>query len=322
MSNELQQVQNNVAKFLLNNQKKIATALPKHLTSDRMLSIVMTEIRKNPDLAHCNQQSLISAIIQCSQLGLEPGSALGHAYLIPFKNRKQNTTDCQFIVGYRGMIDLARRSGQVISLSAQVVYEHDEFDFEYGLDEKLKHVPSQAQDKGRMIAAYAVAKLKDGGYQFEVMFKNDIDKIRETSKTKDFGPWVTNFEEMAKKTVIRRLFKYLPVSIELQKAVSLDESAERGEQDNSFVIDVEPEPAQPKSKAEDIAEKLSTNTATVEDTKPPHESDLCDDVLNGIKTSKTLDDLDLAMDVGRKLTGNYYKTVETAYLAKKQTLKE
>lgn len=263
MSKELQQVQQSVGKLLLANKSKIATALPKHLTPDRMLSIVMTEIRKNPDLANCNQQSLISAVIQSSQLGLEPGSALGHAYLIPFKNNKQGTTDCQFLVGYRGMIDLARRSGQVVSLSAQVIYENDIFEFEYGLDEKLKHIPSR-EDRGRLVGAYAIAKLKDGGHQIEVMWKNEIDKVRDTSKAKNFGPWVSNYEEMSKKTVIRRLFKYLPVSIEMQKAITLDESADRGEQDNSFVIDIEPEHAQQQSKADDLADKLNQQQADPE----------------------------------------------------------
>lgn len=264
MSKELQQVQSSVGKMLMANKAKIATALPKHLTTDRMLSIVMTEVRKNPELANCNQQSLISAVIQSSQLGLEPGSALGHAYLIPFKNNKQGTVDCQFLVGYRGMIDLARRSGQVVSLSAQVIYENDAFEFEYGLDEKLKHVPCR-DDRGRFIGAYAVAKLKDGGHQIEVMWKNEIDKVRDTSKAKSFGPWVTNYEEMAKKTVIRRLFKYLPVSIEMQKAITLDESAERGEQDNSFIIDgdfenpIASSETKP-SKADDLASKIDNNS--------------------------------------------------------------
>lgn len=242
--NQAQAQQGNIAKadtavktvglFLVKNKARIANALPSNLTPDRMLSIVMTEIRKVPALAECDQASLFGAVIQASQLGLEIGSHLGHCYLIPFKNKQKGITECQFIVGYRGMIDLARRSGQIISLQAHAVYENDEFDFAYGLEERLDHVPARS-DKGDMIAVYAVAKLVGGGHQIEVMWKSDVDLV-----AKSFGPWKDHYEEMAKKTVIRRLFKYLPVSIELQTAVSQDEKAESDvSQDNSSIIDVD-----------------------------------------------------------------------------------
>lgn len=255
MNNQIQTAQLDIGKFLQKNEKKIMAALPEHMTVTRMLSIVMTEVRKTPKLTKCSLPSLFSAVLQCSQLGLEPGNALGHAYLIPYADT------CQFIVGYRGMIDLARRSGQIISITAQTVYENDHFEFEFGLNEKLKHVPADGE-RGRLVRVYALAKLKDGGYQFDVMSKEQVDKIRSRSKSKDNGPWVTDYEEMAKKTVIRKLFKYLPVSIELQKAAALDESAERGEQDNRYVIDGEFEEANEhekttKSKSDEIAEKLA-----------------------------------------------------------------
>ncbi len=126
------------------------------------------------------------------------------------------------IIGYRGMIDLARRSGQIASLSARVVREGDEFSFEFGLDEKLIHRPGENED-APVTHVYAVARLKDGGTQFEVMTRKQIELVRSLSKAGNNGPWVTHWEEMAKKTAIRRLFKYLPVSIEIQRAVSMDE---------------------------------------------------------------------------------------------------
>lgn len=215
---------------------QMALALPKHMTSDRLARIALTEIRKVPTLAKCDQTSFLGAIMQCAQLGLEPGGALGHAYLLPFENRKKGITEVQFIVGYRGMIDLARRSGQIVSLTARTVHENDEFSYQYGLNEDLKHVPATG-DRGALLYVYAVAKLKDGGVQFEVMSRSDVDKVRAQSKAGNYGPWQTHYDEMAKKTVIRRLFKYLPVSIELATAVTMDEKAESGvDQDNSSIL--------------------------------------------------------------------------------------
>lgn len=217
---------------------QIACALPKHITADRMVRIATTEIRKIPKLATCDQRSFLGAIMQCAQLGLEPGGALGHSYLIPFENKKNHLTEVQLIIGYRGMLDIARRSGQIVSISARIVHERDHFRYAYGLREDIEHVPCEDGDQGRLTHVYAVARLKDGGVQFEVMSKADIDKVRAQSKSSSAGPWVTHYDEMAKKTVIRRLFKYLPVSIEMQTAVSLDEKAETDiSQDNGFIID-------------------------------------------------------------------------------------
>ncbi|EBW2564937.1 recombination protein RecT [Salmonella enterica] len=205
-------------------KEQLAAALPRHMTAERMIRIATTEIRKVPALGDCDTMSFVSAIVQCSQLGLEPGGALGHAYLLPFgnKNEKSGKKNVQLIIGYRGMIDLARRSGQIASLSARVVREGDDFSFEFGLEEKLVHRPGENED-AQVTHVYAVARLKDGGTQFEVMTRKQIELVRAQSKAGNNGPWVTHWEEMAKKTAIRRLFKYLPVSIEIQRAVSMDE---------------------------------------------------------------------------------------------------
>lgn len=228
---------------------QIALALPKHMTADRLARIALTEVRKTPKLAQANPTSLLGAVIQCAQLGLEPGGALGHAYLLPFDKRRKNAqgrwetvdTEVQLIIGYRGMIDLARRSGQIVSLEARAVHAADHFVVRYGLDATLEHVPNfEADDRGELVYVYAVAKLKDGGAQFEVMHRREVDAIRARSKSKDDGPWVTDYEAMAKKTVLRRLFKLLPVSIELQRAVGLDEQAEVGVlQNNAALIDAD-----------------------------------------------------------------------------------
>jgi recombination protein RecT len=224
-----------------------------------MARIALTECRKTPALMKCDPATLFGAVIQCAQLGLEPGGAMGHCYLLPFENRKKGTTDVQFIIGYRGMLDLARRSGQIVSISAREVCENDKFAYRYGVDETIEHVPAEG-DRGELTHVYAVAKLKDGGVQFEVLTRLQIEQIRnesqgyKTAKRYDRAdtPWIAHFVEMAKKTAIRRLFKYLPVSIEVQRAVGLDEAGEAGvEQHNDLVIDmpapVEAPEADPKA---------------------------------------------------------------------------
>jgi recombination protein RecT len=231
---------------------QLAAALPRHIAPDRMIRIVTTEIRKTPALANCDMQSFIGAVVQCSQLGLEPGGAMGHAYLLPFGNGKSKSgqPNVQLIVGYRGMIDLARRSGQIVSISARTVRGGDKFHFEYGLAENLTHVPGD-DEEAPITHVYAVARLKDGGVQFEVMTFNQIEKVRTQSKAGNNGPWMSHWEEMAKKTVIRRLFKYLPVSVEMQKASILDEKAEANiDQDNASIFEGEFEEVQPDERTE------------------------------------------------------------------------
>lgn len=253
-----------IAELLASQKRQIAAALPKHLTPEKMLRIAMTEIRRNPELQKCTPQSLLGSVIQASQLGLTPDGLLGHAYLIPFRNYKlsketgQTVTECQFMVGYRGMIELAMRSGRIMSLCAHEVYENDLFEFEYGLKQTLRHIPARS-DRGAFVGVYAIAHFKDGGYQFEVSWKEDIDKVRAQSRGKDSLPWSQHYAEMAKKTAIRKLFKYLPVSTEMWQAITLDETADRGEQNNSLIIDM-PEAGPTEShatKADKLATQLS-----------------------------------------------------------------
>ena len=214
-----------------NFQKQMALAMPKSMTPDRLTRIVMTECRKTPALLKCAPESFYGAVLQCAALGLEPGSALGHCYLLPFGNGKdkQGRPNAQLIIGYRGMIDLARRSGQIISLQAWTVHAQDTFNYQLGLEPDIQHVPASTADRGPVTHVYAVAKLKGGGIQFEVMSRAEIEKVRSTSKAGNSGPWASHWDEMAKKTVIRRLFKYLPVSIEAVRAVEIDEKTDRGE---------------------------------------------------------------------------------------------
>ena len=212
-------------------QNQMALALPKTMTPERLTRIVMTECRKTPALLKCAPESFYGAVLQCAALGLEPGSALGHCYLLPFGNGKDRAgrPNAQLIIGYRGMIDLARRSGQILSLNAYCVHANDDFSYELGLHPDIHHVPASTADRGLVTHVYAVAQLKGGGVQFEVMSRAEIEEVRKTSKAGNSGPWSSHWDAMAKKTVIRRLFKYLPVSIEAVRAVEVDEKTDRGE---------------------------------------------------------------------------------------------
>jgi recombination protein RecT len=178
----------------------------------------------------------------CAELGLEPSNFLGQAYLVPFSNK--GVLEAQLIPGYRGYIALARRSGEVQTVSAQVVYEKDHFVLQYGLEDKLEHVPYQPTDeeienqthpRGRVKGAYVVFRYKDNSYSFDYMSKADIDAIRKRSKAANNGPWVTDYGEMAKKTVIKRHAKLAPLSVEFQKASILEDLAHAGESQMSIL---------------------------------------------------------------------------------------
>jgi recombination protein RecT len=196
-----------VGHYLGTKMKEIGSVLPKHMNKERLARISFNVIRTNPKLLECDINSLMGAVMECAKLGLEP-NLMGQAYLIPFKK------EVQFVIGYRGLIDLVRRSGKITNLEARVVYENDQFDYEYGVSADLKHKPALT-NKGKAIAYYAVATFKDGGFAFDVMSIEDIENHRDKySKAKNFGPWKDDFDAMAKKTVLRQLIKYLPISIE------------------------------------------------------------------------------------------------------------
>lgn len=236
MSNDVTKATPNIAQFLASRQRQIEAALPKHLTADRLSRIALTAIRRTPKLMEADVASLFGAIMQCAQLGLEPGT---RAHLVPFWNGRQSRYEVNFIPDYRGLIDLARRSGQIGPFYAFAVREHDAFTYSLGLNPDLVHVPAES-NRGEITHFYAVARAKDNSWsQFDVMTREQVDAIRDRSKAKDSGPWVTDYEPMGCKTVVRRLCKFLPASVEILQAVQADEAAERGEQDTTSWIDGE-----------------------------------------------------------------------------------
>ena len=201
---------------------EIAKALPAVITPERFTRMVLSAISVNPKLAECTPKSFLGAMMTAAQLGVEPNTALGQAYLIPFRNH--GIMECQFQLGYKGLIDLAYRSGDVSIIQAHVVYENDEFTYELGLDPTLKHKPAST-DRGNAIAYYAMFKTKDGGYGFEVMSIDDVRAhARRYSKSFGNGPWQTNFDEMAKKTVLKRVLKYAPLKSDFVRGMAQDET--------------------------------------------------------------------------------------------------
>lgn len=218
--------------YMEKHKKDFEMALPKHLNADRLMRLAVTEFRKNPAIRECSPESLLGAVMQAAQIGLEFDS-LGSLYMVPFNNKKKDpetekeywVKEVQMQIGYKGMIELVRRTGQVTSIVAQEVYENDEFDFEYGLNENLYHKPTMGTDRGNLVCFYAYARFKDGGHAFHVMSVEQVNQVRDKfSKTAKFGPWKDHYESMAKKTVIKQLVKYMPISIEIQNSIVQDES--------------------------------------------------------------------------------------------------
>lgn len=227
--------------------KAIQSLVPKHLTPERLCRIGISAASRNPKLMECSPETIVGSIVSCASLGLEP-NLLGHAYIVPFWNSKTGKNEAQFQIGYKGALDLVRRTGAVSTISAHEVYEGDTFDYEYGLNEKLIHKPGGEDDEDKITHFYACYKLKDGGSGFVVMTKRQIDRHRDKftkskSKTKGnevkvFGPWKEHYVSMGIKTVILKLIKYMPISIEKEENKTILEGLQR---DNSIITVVDPE---------------------------------------------------------------------------------
>lgn len=208
--------------YIKSMEKEIAKALPSVMTPERFTRIVLSAISTNPQLASCTPGSFLGAMMQSAQLGLEINTPLGQAYILPYRNK--GTLEAQFQLGYKGLIDLAYRSGEVEVIQSHVVYEKDTFECEYGLEPKLRHIPA-AGDRGEPVSVYAMFKTKSGGFGFEVMSIEDVRnhaKKYSQSYNSSYSPWKTNFEEMSKKTVLKKCLKYAPLKSDFVKAVTQD----------------------------------------------------------------------------------------------------
>lgn len=260
-----------IKKELADNFQAIKSLVPKHMTPERLARITLTAISRTPLLAECTPASIVGAVMNCATLGLEP-NLIGHAYLVPYRN-KQGFMECQFQIGYKGQIDLIRRTGDVSKIYAETVYENDLFIYLKGEDKRLIHVPfdmlhhlenfvpskddfmevmmaqaiadikaRNASEQGKPIRYYSAYRLKDGAFDFVTMTAEQCQKhaMTHSSAKKDgklVGPWRDHFESMCKKTCIKEMAKYMPISIEIQEKLATDEAVLKIRKDNGIEAD-------------------------------------------------------------------------------------
>lgn len=207
---------------------QIAAALPAVITPERFTRIALTAVSANAQLANAEPMSFLGAMMQAAQLGVEPNTPLGQAYLIPFRNNRKNIIEVQFQLGYKGLIDLAYRSGEFKTIYARAVYAGDEFEYAYGLEPKLNHVPKEHGDTEKPTHYYAVFTLVNGGFGFEVMSYNDVfqhaTRFSQALRSGKETPWKSDFDAMAMKTLIKRVLKYAPIKVDFMRAISQDET--------------------------------------------------------------------------------------------------
>jgi len=208
-----------IGEMLESRKTDIAALLPTHVPVERFIKSALLAVARDNKLKNCTPLSVFTAVVNAAELGLDFTPAKGHAYLIPYGNT------ATFMPGYRGFIDLALRSGKVNQIWSYLVHENDEFSLVYGTNPTITHIPKVKGDRGKIIGAYAVARFPDGSIQFEYMDLTQLEKIRSVSKANNIGPWVSNTDEMQRKTTVRRLFKYIPSSPDIDKALEYDNAA-------------------------------------------------------------------------------------------------
>ena len=212
--------------------KEFKRALPEGMRPERLVRIALTCIRQNPALANCTPESFVGALLVSAQLGLEPMA--GRAYILPFFNNKTGKQEAQFLVGYKGLADLFYRHNKAINLSWGIVHKNDEFSFEYGSHSDLRHRFQLGAERGEVVAYYVMAELQGGAKPFMVMSREDcLAHGRKHSKTFDqktktfyaSSPWFKEEDAMCLKTVLIQLAKLLPLSVDLARAISADETS-------------------------------------------------------------------------------------------------
>ncbi len=235
-----QEQRNNIASVQETLEKmkpQFAMALPDHIKADRMVRVALTAVQNTPKLLECDRNSFFLAVLRAAQLGLEPDGILGQAYLIPYNKQ------VQLIPGYKGLIDLARRSGEVSNIIAKEVCKNDEFTVDFSQDVPFVHKPKLDGDRGEITHFWALARFKDGGFHWDYLSKDEVVAIRNGSSgwkmalqyakrdadgnvTEVNSPWHNHFIEMGKKTAIRRIAKFLPMSV--QRAAMVEDLVDSG----------------------------------------------------------------------------------------------
>lgn len=251
---------------------KLAEAAGRAMKPEDLIRLALVAASRTPDLKKCSNESILRSLLDAAALGIKPGGLMGRGYLVPRKNNKNNTVECNFDPGWRGLIDIARRSGQIRRIEAHVVYQKDEFHFERNPLTTLRHVPTDDEDPGPVTRAYAVAEFTGGEVQIEIVPKRDLDKIRKLGA--GGGPWSSWYDEMARKTAVRRLCKYLPYDPQLDAAI---EASDRSDGFDGGVVEVVEEKPGRKPRRS-LAEKLSAaeGEATLPATEDESEVDAAD----------------------------------------------
>jgi len=253
--------------------EQLRRVLPKHVTPERMARVALTALTRTPKLAECDQASFFQCLLSLSQWGLEPDGRRAH--LIPFENRKRGVVECQLIIDYKGLVELAYRSGFVKSIHADVIREGDLF--EYSLGKILKHVPhflrvdgAKPETSGKVIAVYCIAEMVGETVKTEVLSKEEVDAVRSRSKAGSSGPWVTDYNEMAKKTAFRRCSKWLPLSAEFRDALERDDDKREND-----VIESTPRPAM---NLDDLSDRIAGKNQPAIEHDEANQGELADDV--------------------------------------------
>jgi len=256
-----QQIQT-IKTALQNAKGSISAVAAKHLTPDRLLKVALAACQRQPGLLKCSSVSLVQSVVGCAELGLEP-NALGHAYLVPYGEV------ATLIVGYRGLLELAYRSGRILDVTSECVFEGDEFEYKLGTDPYINHVPQGETEHEKCTHAYCIIRFKDGGQVMRVMTKKQLDAIRGRSKASRNGPWVTDTVEMYRKSVLRNTLKYCPMSIEMAKAEAVDIKADTGEETFGDFdwIDAAPVEETPKNGTEQLKAKIGNPELNEEETQ-------------------------------------------------------
>lgn len=264
MANKIQKIdtgKKTIREYVKAQESGIRAALPSVMTPERFTRMVMSALSTTPQLNDCTPKSFLGAMMTAAQLGLEPNTPLGQAYLIPYRNK--GTLEAQFQLGYKGLIDLAYRSGEVELVQAQCVYENDKFNCQFGLEPKLEHIPAD-KDRGDLVKVYALFKTKSGGFGFEVMSVDDVEKhAKKYSKaySSSYSPWKTNFEEMAKKTVLKKCLKYAPLKSDFARGITTDETIKTDIDKDMYSVPDETDYDEPIIEAEAV--EVNTETGEV-----------------------------------------------------------
>lgn len=225
-------------------EAQFALAMPKGLEAAQLVRDALTCLKQTPKLAECSPQSVLGSLMTCAQLGLRPGvSGLGHAWVLPYWDSKSRKNIAQLVIGYKGYVELAYRSGQIATVIARTVYDGDTFDVEYGLDEQLIHKPAMKGERSTPIAHYAIVKLANGGRSFWVMTEDEMQahKRRHAPKNKAgniVGPWNSDYEAMARKTCLLRLASWMPKSTEFGHAIEVDNGVRTNVDPSASLADV------------------------------------------------------------------------------------